>query len=251
MAEEKANDILEEETDKDSKKPSKADADADASEEEAPKKGLSTSLLIKVAIGLGVVLIAMIAAFFLLSSSPKPEDDVAAAEETEISEADTVNAEESAETAKEEEAPADVVTTPETGTIDLPPVAGAQATPTPNADNSAVPAPVVPMLNPATSATGSSDRVLSEMVALQKQLNTMQQENQKLIKRVEQLARENQSLKIGGSGTSSSSAKSPVADETFVDDGVDNVPLYYRENRYSNTPQPELKPQWGEFQQLK
>jgi flagellar basal body-associated protein FliL len=251
MAEEKANEIIEEEPAKNSKKPKKADADADTSEEEAPKKGLSTSLLIKIAIGLGVVLIAMIAAFFLLSSSPKPEDDAAAAEEIEISEADTANTEESAETALDEEAPADVVTTPETGTIDLPPVAGAEATPASNADNSAAPAPVVPMLNPATAATGSSDRVLSEMVALQKQLNTMQQENQKLIKRVEQLSRENQSLKIGGTGTNSSTANSPVAEEAFVGDGVDNVPLYYRENRYSNTPQPELKPQWGEFQQLK
>lgn len=252
MAEEKADDILEEETAKDGKKSNKADADADASEEAAPKKGLTPSLLIKVAIGLGVVLIAMIAAFFLLSSSPEPDDETAAVEEAEISEADTESTELSEATEAEEAVPEDVVTTPETGSIDLPPVAGAEVTPSSEASTSAAPAPVVPMLKPAASANNSSDRVLSEMVALQKQLSTIQEENQKLIKRVEQLARENQSLKTGSNevASPSSTSQSPVADNGLVDDGADNVPLYYRQNRYSNTPQPDLKPQWGEFQQL-
>lgn len=252
MAEEIASEILEEETAKDSKEQDKKDnPEADAAEEEAPKKGLSTSLLVKVAIGLGVVLIAMIAAFFLLSSSPKSEDESVTAEETEITEADTETTEQADESVTEEEAPADVVTAPETGTIDLPPVAGADVAPSADTQTSAVPVPVVPMLKPATSANNSSDRVLSEMVALQKQLNTMQDENQKLIKRVEQLARENQSLKTGGNEVAGSPSVSPIADDALVDDGVDNVPLYYRQNRYANTPQPELKPQWGEFQQLK
>jgi flagellar basal body-associated protein FliL len=247
MAEEKAEDILEEETAKDSKKPNKTDAGEDA----APKKGLTTSLLIKVAVGLGVVLIAMIAAFFLLSSSPKPEAGTAITEKTELSDADTESAEASEVTVMEEEAPADAVTTPETGTIDLPPVAGTEATPSAESQTSVAPAPVVPMLKPAATANNASDRVLSEMVALQKQLTTLQEENQKLIKRVEQLARENQSLQAGGNGIAGASSISPVADEAPVDDGVNTVPLYHRQNRYTNTPQPELKPQWGEFQQLK
>lgn len=253
MAEDKADEILEEETAKDTKKKDKGETEA--SEDEAPKKGLSTSLLIKVAIGLGIVLIAMLAAFFLLPSSPS--SDTTTTEETQISEAETT---ETADAHEDEiEAPSSVVT-PESGSIELPSVA--ENTSAPSAAESAsaatentntpVTTPVVPSSQPAAAINTPSDKVLSEMVALQKQLNTMQQENQKLIKRVEQLAKENQTLKSDTpQKAKQNSAASPVDDSQFVDNGDDEVPLYYRQNRYANTPQPELKPQWGEFQQLK
>lgn len=249
MAEDKSDDILEEET---AKKTSKKDKDkTDAKEDEAPKKGLSTSLLIKVAIGLGVILIAMVVAFFLLSSSPDTES--ATTEDTEISEV------ESPETAELDEAMAEETTsvvTPESGTIELPSLTetatATKATEIPatanNINNGTVTAPEAATSKPALTGNASTDKLLSEMVALQKQLSAMQQENQKLIKRVEQLTKESETLR-GRLPQSTSSTTSPVSDEELVNN--DEVPLYYRENRYSNTPQPELKPQWGEFQQAR
>lgn len=239
MAEEKADDILEEETAKESKK--KGKDDAEATEGEESKKGLSTSLLIKVAIGLGVLLIALIAAFFLLSGSPEPES--ADTNETAISQTES---EETTESASEDPS----VVTPESGTIDLPPVAET----TPDAET----APEAVMetnaaLDPAalssTVATPnpSTQRVLAEMMALQEQLNSMREENQKLIRRVEELTKESQTLSTQLPQKSNTSMVDPINDEQVVN--RDDVPLYYRENRYANTPQPELAPQWGEPQQ--
>lgn len=243
MAEDKADEILEEETAKETKK--KAKGESEAKEDEAPKKGLSTSLLIKIAVGLGVVLIAMVVSFFLLSSSPETATEVS--EEAEVSE--TASQELNEQTGDDSAA-----VTPESGTIELPSLvettAPKETTPASasQSDNTET-AAVTPSAQTATTGNAPSDKVLSEMVALQKQLDTMQQENQKLIKRVEQLAKENQTLRSGTPGAISSSASSPINDEQLV--SHDEVPLYHRQNRYSNSPQPELKPQWGEFQQAR
>jgi hypothetical protein len=203
--------------------------------------------LIKVAIGLGVILIAMVVAFFLLSSSPDTES--ATTEDTEISEV------ESPETAEVDEAMAEETTsvvTPESGTIELPSLTEAatatKATGAKNINDGTVTVTEAAASKPALTGNASTDKLLSEMVALQKQLSAMQQENQKLIKRVEQLTKESETLR-GRLPQSTSSTTSPVSDEELVNN--DEVPLYYRENRYNNTPQPELKPQWGEFQQAK
>ncbi len=246
MAENTADDILEDETAKTTTK--KGKDETAASENGASKKGLSTSLLIKIAVGLGVVLIAMVVAFFVFSSSPETES--ATAEDTEISETETPETAEVDEDMEEETTP---VVTPESGTIELPSVAEnatpTAATQTPATEGgSSLTASEVPALQPAPTGSTSSDKVLSEMVALQKQISAMQQENQKLIKRVEELTKESDTLRARLPQSTSSTA-APINDEQFVDN--DDVPLYYRENRYSNTPQPELKPQWGEFQQAR
>lgn len=230
MAEEKQDDLLEEESAKDGAK----------GEEVQPKKGLTTSLLVKVAIGLTVLLIALIVAFFLLSSSP--ETDSEASENTEISE---TTPEATAEVMTD-----DVATvTPESGTIELPPLAETTPPAETNSapDNNTATAVVTTPTSPAPSGNASAeDKLLSEFVALQKQLNAMQQENAKLIQRVEELNKESETLRTRLPQSTSSNI-SYTNDEQVVN--TDDVPLYYRENRYANTPQPELKPQWGEFQQ--
>jgi|GEM_PF-1549166 len=235
MAENIQDDLLEDES---SKKTGKDEP------EQTKKAGPSTSLLIKVAVGLGIVLIAMVAAFFLLP--PSSQSDGTTSDEAEVSEVDTQ--EMTSEVAEEEPA----AVTPEKGTIELPtlaetaaPAETASAPATEN--NNAVAAKVTPSPQPASTTNPPSDKVLAEMVALQKQLNAMQQENQKLIKRVEQLVSENQTLK-STAPAAAPSVISPIDDEQLVNH--DDVPLYYRQNRYANTPQPDLKPQWGEFQQL-
>jgi flagellar basal body-associated protein FliL len=227
MAEDKSDNNLEEEGAKDGKKDEAA---------QPQKGGLSTSLLIKVAVGLGVVLIAMLVAFFLLSSSP--ETDTAEVE-AEVSEADS-------QALNEETSDASTDVAPANETIELPSLTETATTSetTPATQNNSE----VAGTSPATTAKTPTDKVLSEMVALQKQLDTMQQENQKLIKRVEELTRESETLRQRLPGSTSSSA-SPINDEQAGNNS--EVPLYYRENRYSNTPQPELKPQWGEFQQAR
>ena len=238
MAENKPDDLLEEESSKSNKK--------DNDEAEQPEKGgLTTSLLIKVAIGLGVVLVAMVVAFFLFSGSPETENQ--SSEETAVSE---TKVDEVDEQRTEEES----VVTPESGTIELPPLTATKppaetTTSTTTAESNTVPLPPATATSqPAAASNASSAKVLAEIVALQKQLESMQQENQRLIKRVEQLTQESETLQ-SRLPQSSSSKTITMTDERFVDN--DDVPLYYRENRYSNTPQPELKPQWGEFQQAR
>lgn len=236
MAEDKSDEVLE-------KKPSK---DSQTDEAEKPQKGgLSTSLLIKVAIGLGIILIAMVVALFLLSSSP--ETDPAATDDTEISETESQEVKEATEDDS-------TIVTPESGPIELPSLAETPAptkttsAPTAQNDNTET-AAVTPSAQAVPSAKAPSNNVLAEMVALQKQLDATQQENQKLIKRVEQLIKENQSLQRGTTSAAATTTANAVNDPSFVSNN--DVPSYYRENRYSTTPQPELKPQWGEFQTLK
>lgn len=202
----------------------------DSGEEQAGKsKGLSTALLIKVAIGLGVLLIALIVAFFFFSPATDEEDTAGEAVQSEVA-------------AVTEDMPADT-----SDEIELPPVEDSASAPlaaSEAVDTTSTSAPAT-QTSPATSS-----ELLSEMLALQKQISSLQQDNQKLIRQVEQLVEENDKLKTQ---VSQLTAQRPDLDEVIADDQLVNnnqVPGYYREDRYRNTPQPELAPKWGEFDQL-
>lgn len=193
---------------------------------EKPSKGLSTSLLIKVAIGLSVVLIALIVAFFMMPKESveqtESELETPIEEQVEIEDTETADA--------------------ETDSIALPDIE--------EDANTAPETPAVDAEQSATPTTPASDNVLSEIMALQKQIGGLKQENQKLIKQVEQLVKENEKLKTQ---VSQLTAQRPSLDEVIADEQLVNnteTPAYFRQQRYRNTPQPELEPKWGEFDAL-
>lgn len=202
---------------------------------EAKTQGLSPSLLIKIAIGLGILLIAMVVAFFMMpSGSDTPENEASFQSQVEPVENESVPE-----------------ATTDTDSIELPPVAETTPTAEPNATSETAGMAIMA----ATTATAarpmnSPDKVLSEILALQQQIAGLQQENQTLIKRVEALVKENEMLKtqVNQMAATRPSTDEVISDEQLVNTG--EVPLYYRQNGYLNTAQPELKPKWGEFDEL-
>lgn len=210
-------------------------ADGGEAQESKPK-GLSTALLIKVAIGLGVLLIALIVAFFII---PPSGDEGHTASEDFRSQVEPVNQDTAPGTGD--------AATATSGEIELPPVKGSATAPVAvsEADNTTASS------SPSTETSqGTSDKVLTEILALQKQISALQQDNQNLIKQVEQLAAENDRLKTQ---VSQLTAQRPSLDEVIADEQLVNnteMPDTYRADRYRNTPQPELAPKWGEFEQL-
>lgn len=198
----------------------------ESAESENESKGLSTSLLIKIAIGLGIVLIALIVAFFMM---PKPEP--VDGEQTQI--------ESSAASETDDEADSMDTADTDTGSIELPAVEEMA-----DSDSRA-------SSQPDTAPAGTKpDNMLSEIMALQKQISGLQQDNQKLIKQVEQLVKENEKLKTQ---VSQLTAQRPSLDEVIADEQLvssNESAAEFRQQRYRHTPQPELEPQWGEFETL-
>lgn len=205
-------------------------------EEPAKKKGLTPSLLIKIAIGLLIVLLALIAAFFLL-----PGDEAVEADKTDTAQSQVELIEDA------QPVPADAVDKPQTGSIELPDVfEQSSEDSTTSADSAAVAAMAVPAQAAVSKPLASPDKVLAELVALQQQIANLQEENQGLIKRVQDLAKENETLKTQVSQLSASkpSTESVINDQQLVNTG--DIPLYYRQNRYDDSKQIELKPKWGD-----
>ncbi len=219
MAENTADDILEE----------------GAEETQTKKKGLSNKLLISIAAGLGVLLIALIVSFFFLSKSA---DEVSeSAEATTQTESEAATAEAETDTSEPDES------------IALPDVPSGETSAAETGDASAGIDPAVGLAATGAAAVTSpvtqpSTKILSELVAIQQQMANLQEENQTLIKRVEELAKENEALKAKSRQLSNTNPDAVINDEQLVNS--DNVPLYYQESR-SSTPQPKLEPKWGEF----
>ncbi|GAB4298538.1 MAG: hypothetical protein Kow0083_11030 [Methylophaga sp.] len=218
-----------------------------ADQESPSRKGLSVSLLIKIAVGLGVLLIAMIVSFFLLSQSADIETE--AAQETLLNQPETEPAIETeltdseAETGSENnEVIPDLSATQPSGSIEAPAVdTGAVGDP-----NAAITAPnTVSLDTPEAESTAS---LLAEIVVLQQQVAHLQEENQKLIRQIEQLSKENQSAP-SKPAENNTSAINTVPEEIINDDrlvNIDDVPAYHV-RRHANTSQPRLAPKWGEF----
>ncbi len=199
--------------------------EGDGDEAQEKQTGLSTSLLIKIAIGLGVLLIALLVSFFLLSSSGETEttedNPTSESEQVEIADADKTTDE----------------------ALDLP------VMPEPESADAAVEMNDVPATGQnTTTPPATPDKVLSEIIALQKQVATLQEENQALIKKVQILVQENDVLKSKVNRLANNSPDAVINDEQLVNTG--DIPAYYRQNQYTNTPQIELEPKWGEFNSL-
>lgn len=221
MAENTADDILEEGND----------------EPQAKKKGLSTSLLIKIAAGLGLLLIALIVSFFFLSKSADEATDNVA----ETTSSESAAATETAESAATGE------TTEET--IALPEMPSEETTESVAAEETSAIDPAVGLAATGAAAVSSpvtqpTTKILSELVALQQQMANLQEENQTLIKRVETLAKENETLKSRSRQVENTNPDAVINDDQLVNS--DGIPLYYRESR-SSSPQPKLEPRWGDF----
>ncbi len=218
MAENTADDILEESTE----------------EPQETKKGLSTSLLIKIAAGLGVLLIALIVSFFFLSKSADEATDNM--EETTQSESEAETSAPDSETAEETIALPDTPSTETTAssavetTSEINPAAGLAAT------------GAAAVSNPVTQPT---TKILSELVALQQQMANLQEENQTLIKRVETLAKENEALKSKTRQVENTNPDAVINDDRLVNS--DEIPNYYRSGG-SSLSQPQLEPKWGDFE---
>jgi hypothetical protein len=218
-----------------------------ADQKSPSRKGLSVSLLIKIAVGLGVLLIAMIVSFFLLSQSADIETE--AAQETLLNQPETEPAIETeltdseAETGSEnDEVIPDLSASQPSDTI-VAPAADTGAVVDPNA---AITAPnTVSLDTPETESTAS---LLAEIVVLQQQVAHLQEENQKLIRQIEQLSKENQSAP--SKPTADNTTSSTVVPEEIINDdrlvNIDDVPAYHV-RRHANTSQPRLAPKWGEF----
>ncbi len=222
MAEKTADDILEEGND----------------EAQVKKKGLSTSLLIKIAAGLGVLLIALIVSYFFLSKS---------AEEATDNVEETTQSESAAETETAESAP-DTDTAEET--IALPETPSTETTETAAAEESSAIDPAVGLAATGAAAvsnpvTQPSTKILSELVALQQQMANLQEENQTLIKRVETLAKENEELKSRTRQVDNTNPDAVINDDRLVNS--DEIPNYYRESSSSSS-QPLPEPKWGDFE---
>ncbi|MTI64024.1 hypothetical protein [Methylophaga sp.] len=222
MAENSADDILEE---------------GSGEEPQAKKKGLSTALLIKIAAGLGVVLIALIVSFFFLSQSADVDTEDTEQTTQSESEAEAAPTESETESSNTED------------TIVLPEVPSDETAEEPSADNASEFNPAVGLAATGASAVSSpvtqpTTKILSELVALQQQMAGLQEENQMLIKRVEALAKENEALKSKTRQIDNTNPDAIINDEQLVNS--DDIPLYYRESG-SGAPQPELEPKWGDF----
>lgn len=192
--------------------------ESDGGEAQEKQTGLSTSLLIKIAIGLGVLLIALLVSFFLLSSSG----------ETETTEDNPTSESKQVEIADE--------------------ALGLPVMPEPESADAAVEMNDVPATGQNTTPPATPDKVLSEIIVLQKQVATLQEENQALIKKVQILVQENDVLKSKVDRLANNSPDAVINDEQLVNTG--DIPAYYRQNQYANTPQIELEPKWGEFNSL-
>lgn len=223
MAENTADDILEE--------------DSGSDEVQTEKKGLSTSLLIKVAAGLAVLLIALIVSFFFLSKSGDIDPESTAENAQSESETEVESAEAVTDSGQTEDTIV-LPDTPPTDTAQDPVVADAnEIDPAVGMAATGAAAVTSPVTQPTT-------KILSELVALQQQIAGLQEENQTLIKRVEQLAKENEALKTQTRQVANTNPDAVINDDQLVNS--DEIPNYFRGN-VSSTPQPELEPKWGEF----
>ena len=199
--------------------------ESDGNEAQEKQKGLSTSLLIKIAVGLGVLLIALLVSFFLFSKSS----------ETDTAEDIPANESEQVEMADAEKSPDEA--------LDLP-VAPGPGSADATEENFDLPASG----QSASAPPATPDRVLSEVIALQKQVASLQEENQALIKQIQDLVQENAVLKSKVDRLANNSPDAVINDDQLVNTG--ETPAYYRRNQYANTPEIELEPRWGEFDPL-
>ncbi len=186
--------------------------DAEASEDgEQGKKGLSTALLIKVAIGLAVLLIVLaVALFFFKSAEPEAQK-----EDTEVTQAVQTDA-------NDDTADSELAST---------------------SDNEK------PTTEPDTSMQSSTaEKALTQILELQQEIKALEAENQELNQEIEDLTTENKDLnkEIEIYNQGMSSADVPL--EQLVRSPA--LPRDYRRNDYANTPKFELEPKWGDFETL-
>lgn len=174
------------------------------------KKGLSTSLLIKIAIGLAVLLIVLAGALFFVKSS----DQTSSADNSESDNAQQT-VEESEVTASDQ---------PETSAT-------------------------VSDVNTTTNTpanTSTSERALAQILELQQQISDLKVENQNLNKNISTLTNENNDLKkeVEVFTTEINSTEIPLDQLVNTQD----LPRDYRRETYANSPKFELEPKWGEFE---
>jgi flagellar basal body-associated protein FliL len=196
-------------------------------------KGLSTKLLLFIAIGLAVTLIALAVVWFLMSS----KNDANISEEatdTAVVESGTETTAENADNNQE--------------TVDLPdiPIATSDetATDTSTATEPATPALPISSANAASTPNIATDHLLSEIMDLQKQLAQARADNQTLIKQVQTLSSSNQS-QTGSDSTNP--ARTPVPLSNIVRN--DSLPDFTKKAR-PNAANVELAPKWGNFNNL-
>jgi len=206
----------------------KKDNEETDAEETAKKFTLSTSLLIKIAIGLLVLIIAMGAAYFFW---PASDADIASNgnDEEEVVEGIAENAIENSEN--------------EPASIELPLIptetAGAdESTEVSNLTESAV--------TPATPSTEASVANTAELTALQQQITALQAEKDRLNQQVENLTETNQALTQQVSTT-----KQQLSQEQDIETPVTKPrpilrPSTYASDPYKYSPKFELEPKWGE-----
>lgn len=291
MAED-SNDIIEEATEEspspqaDERSERNNDTKDKSDSKEKPKLfGLSTSLLIKIGIGLATLsLIGGLAMFFLMGSDDPAEE----AKPLLLEDSDTGSEPDStAPPSKDNEESAalppvdtDMENDEEEG-VTLPTVVKKQTdengnviptdnliNPMPDIDNSMAttntPSEPAPAANDASTetaaattdstATGtastdasSPDKLLKEVMALQQQLNKQQSTNHELIKQIQQLSNENKHLK--NEDLTASDYVAPAA-PSFTEDNetqsTTDKPIQYQEYRYSQQHKLDIGPQWGE-----
>lgn len=286
------NDIIEEATDE-SPSPEaeqKSERDNDSKDKVDSKQkpkllGLSTSLLVKIGIGLAALsLIGGLAAFFLMGSDDTAEEadpmlieDGDAVSESDVT--DPVSTDNEEETALP---PVDIdMENDEEESVTVPTVVKKQTDengniipsdnlidPLPDVDNSmaatGTTSESAPTVNDASTGTDASptnstgtttastdttspDKLLKEVMALQQQLNKQQSTNQELIKQIQQLSNENKHLKNEDLTASDyvAPATPSFTDDTQAESSGDKL-IQYQEYRYSQQHKLDIGPQWGE-----
>mgnify|MGYP004445181911 CR=1 FL=1 len=282
------NDIIEETTDEgptpQAEERSERDNDSKDkgdSKQKSKLLGLSTSLLIKIGIGLAaLLLIGGLAAFFLMGSDDTAEeaDPLLLEDSDTLSESDVTDPA-SANNEEEIALPSvDVdMESDEEESVTLPTVVKKQTDengnvipsdnlidPMPDVDNSMAATNTAPESAPTvndadaspTNSIGtntasidatSPDKLLKEVMALQQQLNKQQSTNHELIKQIQQLSNENKHLK--NEDLTASDYVAPVT-PSFTDDkqaeSSGDKLIQYQEYRYSQQHKLDIGPQWGE-----
>lgn len=187
------------------------DSNQDAEASDEGKKGLSTALLIKVAIGLAVLLIVLAGALFFFTSAEPENPD----ENTEVAQTETSD------------------DNGDAADIDLPSTSS-------NDDATT---------DSETSMKGSTaEKALSQMLELQQKITELETENKELNKEVDDLTNENKELNKELEVFNQGMSSSDIPLDQLVN--TPDLPRDYRRNDYANTPKFELEPKWGEFETL-
>jgi hypothetical protein len=195
---------------------------------EISKKGISTSLLIKIAIGLAVLLIILAVSLFFFTGGENTED----AEGTEVTPS------EEAQSANDMAEQVQSTDAEQTSIVELP-MTPDQIVQSENGDMTGTPS-----ADGSDAAMSTSEKALAQILTLQEQIARLEAEKQELAKQVETLEQENLDLKKEVEIFSRSKAENEIPLDQLVNNR--DLPRDYRRDDYANTPKFDLEPKWGE-----